>query len=135
ELLRDLLPGPVTLVLPRSDALNADLNPFTRLVGIRVPDHHFVRELARACGGRDRNWSRASSITVTEFQELWPHLSLVIDGGPTGDALSPECRLGSTVVDLSIPGKYRVIRPGCALTQTVEILVSKYGLKAEESGR
>lgn len=29
ELLRDLLPGPVTLVLPRSDALNADLNPFT----------------------------------------------------------------------------------------------------------
>uniref|UniRef100_A0A8C6X2U4 Threonylcarbamoyl-AMP synthase n=1 Tax=Naja naja TaxID=35670 RepID=A0A8C6X2U4_NAJNA len=140
ELLRDLLPGPVTLVLPRSDALNADLNPFTPLVGVRVPDHHFVRELARACGGAlaltSANVSeRASSITVMEFQELWPHLSLVIDGGPTGDALSPECRLGSTVVDLSIPGKYRIIRPGCALTQTVEILVSKYGLRAEESGR
>ncbi|XP_015667149.1 yrdC domain-containing protein, mitochondrial [Protobothrops mucrosquamatus] len=139
ELLRDLLPGPVTLVLPRSDALNADLNPFTPLVGVRVPNHRFVRELVRVCDGplalTSANVSdRASSLTVTEFQELWPHLSLVIDGGPTGDALSPECRLGSTVVDLSIPGKYRVIRPGCALTQTVEILVSKYGLRAEVSG-
>ncbi|XP_063168238.1 threonylcarbamoyl-AMP synthase [Candoia aspera] len=138
-LLWDLLPGPVTLVLPRSDALNADLNPFTPLVGVRVPNHRFVRDLARACGAplalTSANVSdRASSLTVTEFQELWPHLSLIIDGGPTGDALSPECRLGSTVVDLSIPGKFRVIRPGCALTQTIEVLVSKYGLAAEVSG-
>lgn len=29
ELLRDLLPGPVTLVLQRSEELNKDLNPFT----------------------------------------------------------------------------------------------------------
>lgn len=29
ELLRDLLPGPVTLVLKRSEELNKDLNPFT----------------------------------------------------------------------------------------------------------
>lgn len=112
ELLRDLLPGPVTLVLPRSDALNADLNPFTpvsggraaflglggcpppspgstgrlperrlplaarlslpflQLVGVRVPNHHFVRELARACDGplalTSANVSeRASSLTVT----------------------------------------------------------------------
>ncbi|XP_070587473.1 threonylcarbamoyl-AMP synthase-like [Erythrolamprus reginae] len=139
ELLRDLLPGPVTVVLPRSDALNADLNPFTPLVGVRVPNHRFVRDLARACDGplalTSANVSeRASSLSVTEFQELWPHLSLVIDGGPTGDALSPKCRLGSTVVDLSISGKYRVIRPGCALTQTVEVLASKYGLRAEVSG-
>lgn len=34
ELLRDLLPGPVTLVLKRSEELNKDLNPFTS-VGLR----------------------------------------------------------------------------------------------------
>ncbi|XP_053942700.1 threonylcarbamoyl-AMP synthase isoform X2 [Cuculus canorus] len=93
ELLRDLLPGPVTLVLKRSEELNKDLNPFT-----------------------------------SEFQDLWPHLSLIIDGGPIGDVQSPECRLGSTVVDLSVPGKFIIIRPGCALTSTVEILRQKYGL-------
>ncbi|XP_064491121.1 threonylcarbamoyl-AMP synthase isoform X2 [Pseudopipra pipra] len=51
ELLRDLLPGPVTLVLQRSEELNKDLNPFTSLVGVRIPDHSFMRDLARACSG------------------------------------------------------------------------------------
>ncbi|XP_061453259.1 threonylcarbamoyl-AMP synthase [Rhineura floridana] len=139
QLLRDLLPGPVTVVLERSEALNKDLNPFTQLVGVRIPSHWFIRELARVCAAplalTSANISEgASSLTVTEFQELWPHLSLVIDGGPTGDLHSPECRLGSTVVDLSVPGKFKVIRTGCALTQTIEILVAKYGLTAELPG-
>ncbi|XP_053942699.1 threonylcarbamoyl-AMP synthase isoform X1 [Cuculus canorus] len=133
ELLRDLLPGPVTLVLKRSEELNKDLNPFTSLVGVRIPDHSFVRDVARACSGplalTSANFSsQASTLTVLEFQDLWPHLSLIIDGGPIGDVQSPECRLGSTVVDLSVPGKFIIIRPGCALTSTVEILRQKYGL-------
>lgn len=72
--------------------------------------------------------SQASSLSVEEFQDLWPHLSLVIDGGPIGDSESPECRLGSTVVDLSVPGKFGIIRSGCALENTTAILQGKYGL-------
>ncbi|XP_048358174.1 threonylcarbamoyl-AMP synthase [Sphaerodactylus townsendi] len=139
QLLHDLLPGPVTLVLERSQALNPDLNPFTSLVGVRVPDHWFIKELARVCATplaltSANISSQKSSLTVTEFKELWPHLALVVDGGPIGDLQRPECRLGSTVVDLSVPGKFKVIRPGCALTQTVEVLVKKHGLTAESSG-
>ncbi|KAJ6663368.1 hypothetical protein lerEdw1_009447 [Lerista edwardsae] len=116
ELLRDLLPGPVTLVLERSEALNKDLNPFTLLVGVRIPQHWFIRELARACAAplalTSANISAESSnLTVTEFQELWPHLSLVVDGGPVGDVHSPECRLGSTVVDLSVSGRFKCTCP------------------------
>uniref|UniRef100_A0A8B9VLX8 Threonylcarbamoyl-AMP synthase n=1 Tax=Anas zonorhyncha TaxID=75864 RepID=A0A8B9VLX8_9AVES len=138
ELLRDLLPGPVTLVLKRSEELNKDLNPFTSLVGVRIPNHPFIRELARACSGplaltSANISSQASTLTVSEFQDLWPQLSLVIDGGPVGDVQSPECRLGSTVVDLSVSGKYTIIRPGCALQSTVEILRQKYGLVPESS--
>ncbi|XP_053820768.1 threonylcarbamoyl-AMP synthase [Vidua chalybeata] len=138
ELLRDLLPGPVTLVLERSEELNKDLNPFTSLVGVRIPDHPFMRDLARACSGplaltSANISSRGSTLTVLEFQDLWPQLSLVIDGGPIGDIQSPECRLGSTVVDLSVSGKFSIIRPGCALTPTVEILQKKYGLVPESS--
>ncbi|PKK20149.1 yrdC N(6)-threonylcarbamoyltransferase domain containing [Columba livia] len=139
ELLRDLLPGPVTLVLKRSEELNKDLNPFTSLVGVRIPNHPFIRELARACPGplalTSANIScQASTLTVSEFQELWPQLSLIIDGGPIGDIQSPECRLGSTVVDLSVSGKFTIIRPGCALASTVEILRQKYGLIPEPAG-
>ncbi|XP_068892021.1 threonylcarbamoyl-AMP synthase isoform X2 [Aphelocoma coerulescens] len=138
ELLRDLLPGPVTLVLQRSEELNKDLNPFTSLVGVRIPNHPFMRDLARACSGplaltSANISSHGSTLTVLEFQDLWPQLSLVIDGGPIGDIQSPECRLGSTVVDLSVSGKFSIIRPGCALTPTVDILKKKYGLLPESS--
>ncbi|XP_075293926.1 threonylcarbamoyl-AMP synthase isoform X2 [Opisthocomus hoazin] len=138
QLLRDLLPGPVTVVLRRSEELNKDLNPFTPLVGVRVPNHPFIRELARACSGplalTSANIScQGSTLMVSEFQDLWPQLSLIIDGGQIGDAQSPEARLGSTVVDLSVSGKFAIIRPGCALTSTVEILRQKYGLVPESS--
>ena len=48
-LLQDLLPGPVTVVFERSSDLNPHLNPGTQLVGIRVPDYGFVRDIARQC--------------------------------------------------------------------------------------
>ena len=44
-----MLPGPVTLVFERTDELNPGLNPTTRLVGIRIPDHDFVQQLCLAC--------------------------------------------------------------------------------------
>ncbi|XP_059546111.1 threonylcarbamoyl-AMP synthase [Myotis daubentonii] len=132
-LLKDLLPGPVTLVMERSEELNKDLNPFTPLVGIRIPDHAFMQDLAQMFGGplalTSANLSsQPSSLNVEEFQDLWPQLSLVIDGGPIGDGKSPKCRLGSTVVDLSVPGKFRIIRAGCALENTTDVLQRKYGL-------
>uniref|UniRef100_A0A8C2FPL5 Threonylcarbamoyl-AMP synthase n=2 Tax=Cyprinus carpio TaxID=7962 RepID=A0A8C2FPL5_CYPCA len=129
ELLRDLLPGPVTLVLERSSALNGDLNPFTKLIGVRIPDHPFMRRLCQMCGEplalTSANVStQTSTVAANEFEDLWPSLAVVVDGGPIGD----ESRLGSTVVDLSVCGKYRIIRPGCALSATVQVLEGKYGL-------
>ncbi|CAH2222082.1 yrdC domain-containing, mitochondrial [Pelobates cultripes] len=133
QLLHDLLPGPVTLVMERSDGLNKELNPFTSLVGVRIPDHAFIRQLAQLCSEplalTSANIStQSSTLSIEEFKDLWPMLSLVVDGGPIGDVANPECRLGSTVVDLSVPGKFTVLRPGCALASTLEILKNTYGL-------
>ena len=50
EVLEDLLPGPVTVVSKRTPELNPALNPGTELVGIRIPDHTFMRRLAQECG-------------------------------------------------------------------------------------
>ncbi|XP_063343263.1 yrdC domain-containing protein, mitochondrial [Pelmatolapia mariae] len=134
ELLGDLLPGPVTLVFERSEELNTDLNPFTSLVGVRIPDHPFMRQLCQMCGEplaltSANISSQTSTVEVHEFLELWPKLAVVVDGGPIGD----QSRLGSTVVDLSVLGKYSIIRPGCALSSTVDVLERKYGL-SEHSG-
>lgn len=135
ELLGDLLPGPVTLVFERSEILNADLNPFTKLVGVRIPDHSFMRRLCQMCGEplalTSANVSaQTSTLAAHEFQDLWPKLAVVVDGGPITD----QSRLGSTVVDLSVLGKYRIIRPGCAFSSTVDVLERKYGL-SEDSGK
>lgn len=133
-LLGDLLPGPVTLVFERSEALNTDLNPFTSLVGVRIPDHDFMRRLCQMCAEplaltSANISSHTSTVAVHEFQDLWPQLAVVVDGGPIGG----QSRLGSTVVDLSVLGKYCIIRPGCALSSTVDVLEHKYGL-SEDSG-
>ncbi|XP_067457049.1 yrdC domain-containing protein, mitochondrial [Thunnus thynnus] len=135
ELLRDLLPGPVTLVFERSEVLNTDFNPFTSLVGVRIPDHAFMRRLCQMCREplaltSANISSQTSTVAVNEFKELWPKVAVVVDGGPIGD----QSRLGSTVVDLSVHGKYRIIRPGCALSSTVNVLQHKYGL-SEDSGK
>ncbi|TWW80167.1 YrdC domain-containing protein, mitochondrial [Takifugu flavidus] len=113
SLLHDLLPGPVTLVFERSDVLNTDLNPFTSLVGVRIPQHDFMRRLCQMCGEplaltSANISSHTSTVAVHEFQELWPNLAVVVDGGPVGG----QSRLGSTVVDLSVRGKYHIIRQG-----------------------
>ncbi|XP_062847467.1 yrdC domain-containing protein, mitochondrial [Trichomycterus rosablanca] len=134
ELLEDLLPGPVTLVLERSETLNADLNPFTKLVGVRIPDHTFMRRLCQMCEEplaltSANISSQTSTVAVDEFKELWPRLAVVVDDGTIAD----QSRLGSTVVDLSVPGRYSIIRPGCAFSATVALLRDKYALLEDSS--
>jgi len=131
--LQDLLPGPVTLVFERTEQLNPELNPTTQLVGIRIPDHDFVQQLSLACDEplalTSANVSAVgqSSLKIEEFKDIWSKLDLIIDGGVLG--LTEQCRKGSTVVNLSVPGKFSIIREGSAYNQTINILAEKYGLE------
>ncbi|XP_069109993.1 threonylcarbamoyl-AMP synthase-like, partial [Argopecten irradians] len=111
------------------------LNPNVSLIGIRIPDQLFIRSLARSCQEpialTSANISAApSTVSVEEFRELWPMLDLVVDGGMLGN--TTESRQGSTVVDLSQTGMYRIIRDGSALRPTSELL-EKHGLKNVKS--
>uniref|UniRef100_A0A023G7S8 Threonylcarbamoyl-AMP synthase n=1 Tax=Amblyomma triste TaxID=251400 RepID=A0A023G7S8_AMBTT len=114
-LLRQLFPGPVTAVFCRTPRLNPALNPLTNLVGVRVPDSDFIRETAKRCGGplaltSANVSSEMSTLTVKEFQSLWPHLDAVFDGGDL--SVSGFHREGSTVIDFSLPGCFRILREG-----------------------
>lgn len=136
EVLQDLLPGPVTLVFKRKPELNPALNPSTQLVGVRVPEHAVLRQLClqlqEPLALTSANASaQPSSLHVHEFRELWESLAVVLDGGPLGDPRDPTSRLGSTVIDLSMPGSFRIIRAGVACDRTLEILQKKHGLKLD----
>uniref|UniRef100_A0A1B6DUS7 Threonylcarbamoyl-AMP synthase n=1 Tax=Clastoptera arizonana TaxID=38151 RepID=A0A1B6DUS7_9HEMI len=131
DLLDQLLPGPVTLVLNRRETLNTDLNPGVRKIGIRVPGPNksaFVRRVVATLGRPIALTSANPShepncVTAQEFSELWPFLDVVFDGGLIGYGT----RDGSTIVDLSAKGEYKIIRPGTGL-ETMRNLLSHFGL-------
>lgn len=130
NVLEELLPGQVTVVFNRTEELNNNFNPDTNLIGIRIPDHDFLRQVCRLCSSplalTSANLSNnTSTLNVMEFADLHDSLNLVFDGGKLSD--SEEARLGSTVVDLSQEGSYSIIRGGSAKSK-VENILSKYGL-------
>lgn len=126
ELLNSLLPGAVTIVVYKSHHLNNPyLNPGIDKIGIRIPKFNFIRKVTKefkapmALTSANRS-SQKSTLNVNEFRELWPQLGAVFDGGQLG--LSEEQRAASTVIDLSEPGKFRIIREGVAIKRTIELL-------------
>ncbi|KAG6554953.1 hypothetical protein Mapa_003538 [Marchantia paleacea] len=139
-LLRALFPGPVTLILPRGERskLHRSLNPGLPSVGVRIPDSAFIRNLCREFGGAlaltsANSSSERSTVAVEEFSHLWSHCFAIFDAGTL-----PAGRAGSTIVDLTAAGEFKVVRAGSALVETVQIL-SKFNLseraerKPEES--
>ena len=78
DLLSHLLPGPVTTVFERRPELNPALNPRVPLVGVRIPEHHFVQQLVSRCGGplalTSANVSQARSTLTAEVTSIYmPH--------------------------------------------------------------
>ncbi|XP_062082069.1 uncharacterized protein LOC133788563 isoform X2 [Humulus lupulus] len=131
-LLESLLPGPVTVVLKRGESsiLEKSLNPGLDSIGVRVPDYDFIRVVAHGLGSAlaltSANPSgQPSSVSIKDFENLWEHCAYVYDGGEL-----PSGRAGSTVVDLTKIGKYKILRPGSAEAETVAIL-KRHSLEEE----
>ncbi|XP_050079118.1 threonylcarbamoyl-AMP synthase [Anopheles maculipalpis] len=131
ELLKELLPGPVTIVVKRSPKLIRELNPDVPNIGIRITENSFIQEVCEAFGEpialtSANKSSSQSTLKVTEFKELWPELGAVFNGGQLG--LSEAQRAASTVIDLSVPGHYKIIRRGVSVEEIIKI-VEKYNIR------
>lgn len=133
DVLESLLPGQVTLVFNRLPALNPSLNPGNPLIGVRIPNSNFIREVCRRCQTplalTSANISSTPScLSIEEFRDLWPQIDRVYDGGSLLQ-FDPN-RLGSTVIDLSIQGSFSIIRTGCAFHLVLEVM-KKFGIVSE----
>jgi L-threonylcarbamoyladenylate synthase len=96
--MRAFLPGPVTVVLERADAVPDALTAGREKVGVRVPDHDLAREFLDAAGtpvtATSANVSGAGSVRrVAELDERVRDRAVVLDGGETPGT-------ESTVVDV-----------------------------------
>lgn len=112
-------PGPLTLVLPRSQRVPERVSAGLGTVAVRVPAHPVALALLHAAGvpivAPSANRSTAVSPTRAEHVErgLGARVDLILDAGP--------CRVGieSTVVDLS-GDRPVLLRPGGLAAEELE---------------
>lgn len=138
ELARRFWPGPLTLVLPKAEAIPDLVTAGHRTVGVRCPDHPVAQALLRAFGGpivgpSANRSGRVSPTTAAHAREsLGDAGVMVLDGG--------ACRAGieSTVLSLATTPP-RVLRPGVIpredLGEDVQISASGVDALPQSPGR
>ena len=126
DLMRDFWPGPMTLVLPRTDNAKDVITGNQETVGLRIPNHPVALALLLAFknqGGHGiaaPSANRYGSVSPTNAKavetELGDHLDaddLILDGG------SSEVGLESTIIDCTGPGP-KILRPGAITAEMIE---------------
>ena len=123
-------PGPLTLVLPKSDNLPLVTTAGIQTVGIRIPNHPIALELIKKSGtgiaAPSANTSGRVSPTraMDVYEDMVGKIPLILDGGQT------DVGIESTVLDLTkdVPV---VLRPGGVtiemLTEVLDKVVNHKG--------
>ena len=119
RLMEAFWPGPMTLILPKSDAIPASVSAGLDTVGIRLPDSEAARDLIRESGcpiaAPSANRSGKPSPTTAQhvFEDMDGRIPLILDGGAS------EVGVESSVIDAT--GETPVIlRPGGITPEMVE---------------
>lgn len=105
-------PGPLTLVVPKSEAVPHAVTAGLDTVGVRMPDHKIALELIGQAGvpvaAPSANRFTQLSPTRAEHvaESLGTRVDLIIDGGPT------QVGIESTVVAILENGRAAILRPG-----------------------
>jgi L-threonylcarbamoyladenylate synthase len=122
------MPGPLTLVLPRSERVPDGVTAGLNSVGIRIPESEIARTLIRLAGlpvaAPSANLSGHPSPTTAQhvLHDFAGQLSFVVDGGP--------CRVGleSTVLDLCAPAPV-ILRPGAVTGEEILTVLNEQGFE------
>ncbi len=115
-------PGPLTMILPKSDAVPDEITGGLHTVAVRMPAHPIARQLIAACdfplAAPSANLSGSPSPTTAEYvyQDMNGKIPMILDGG--------ACTVGveSTVIAV-YPDKVRLLRPGGITAEMLRTVV------------
>ncbi|MDA8686234.1 L-threonylcarbamoyladenylate synthase [Robiginitalea sp.] len=103
-------PGPLTLILSKTDNVPDLVTSGLSTVGVRMPNHPVALELIRRSGcpiaaPSANKFGHLSPTRAEHVKRNLPEVNLVLDGGPT------QYGLESTIVRLAEDG-FQILRPG-----------------------
>lgn len=117
-------PGPLTMILYKSDLVPYETTGGLDTVAVRMPVHKVAREFIRAAGGYvaapSANRSGRPSPTVAKYvaEDMDGRIEMIIDGGDV------EIGLESTIVDLTVP-EPMILRPGYITKKMLEEVLTR----------
>lgn len=103
-------PGPLTIILPKSDRVPEQTSASLDTVAVRMPSHPAARAVIEAAGlplaAPSANLSGSPSPTSVSHcaDDLWGKVPLILDGG--------MCSVGIESTVISLVGEPVVLRPG-----------------------
>jgi L-threonylcarbamoyladenylate synthase len=124
KLARKYWPGPLTLIVRAASRLPLKVTANTGNVALRVPASRIPVAVVRAAGvpltATSANISGAAECTTADGvrQQLGEFIPVIVDGGP-----SPRS-VASTIVDLTDPAGFRVLREGAIPAQEISDLLA-----------
>jgi L-threonylcarbamoyladenylate synthase len=127
KLIEAFWPGPLTLLLPRTDEVPDAVTAGRPLVGVRMPGHPVARELIQAAGvpvaaPSANRFGRTSPTTAAHvLEDLDGRIDAVLDGGAT------RVGIESTVLD-ALQTPMVIYRPGAV---TAAMLLDATGIEVE----
>lgn len=117
-------PGPLTIILRRSDVVAPEAVGGRDTIGLRVPDHPATLELLNRFDGglAGPSANRFGHVSPTAAQhvvdDLDGRVDLVLDGGPA------RVGLESTIVEV-LDGPVTLLRPGGVSVEAIQALVGE----------
>jgi L-threonylcarbamoyladenylate synthase len=125
-------PGPLTLILPRSEQIPDIVTAGGPTVGVRWPRHPLMLEVIRLCGfplaAPSANRSTELSPTTAEHvrRSFGESIPLIVDGGHS------QVGIESTVLDLSATPP-RILRPGMIHAESILAVTGKLASDSPDS--
>jgi L-threonylcarbamoyladenylate synthase len=129
-LAKEFWPGPLTMVLPKAQGLPNIVSASLPSVAVRMPAHPLFRRLI-ALAGRPlaapsaNPFGYISPTTAAHVHAgLGSKIKYILDGGSSGIGLE------STIIDLRVPRRPRILRPGAITREQLSAALGRHVTKA-----